>query len=101
MNKANINNCTIVQDLLPLYYDNVCSEESKELVREHITECPTCRKIADELNNKNSEKRLSNEDGNVLKRHARRETKKSAIVGGVVAGILMISLIVCLIWEYK
>jgi len=53
MNKANINNCTIVQDLLPLYYDNVCSEESKELVREHITECPTCRKIADELNNKN------------------------------------------------
>lgn len=101
MNKANINNCTIVQDLLPLYYDNVCSEESKELVREHITECPTCRKIADELNNKNSEKRLRNEAGNVLKRHARRETKKSAIVGGVVAGILMISLIVCLIWEYK
>lgn len=33
----------------------------------------------------------------VLKRHAQRETRKSAIIGGVVAGVLMIPLIVCLI----
>ena len=24
--------CNVVQDLLPLYQDNVCSEESKEIV---------------------------------------------------------------------
>ncbi|HKM34778.1 MAG TPA: zf-HC2 domain-containing protein [Lachnospiraceae bacterium] len=89
--------CAIVQDLLPLYHDNVCSEESKVLVKEHIAECVMCRKIVDELNNENMEKQLSDEVGDVLKRHAQKETRKSAMVGGIVAGILMIPLIVCLI----
>ncbi|MGO4542865.1 zf-HC2 domain-containing protein [Paenibacillus sp. 2TAB19] len=35
--------CNVVYDLLPLYIDGVCSEESKELVEEHLTECPACR----------------------------------------------------------
>lgn len=35
--------CNVVYDLLPLYIDGACSEESKELVEEHLTECPACR----------------------------------------------------------
>lgn len=34
--------CGVVEDLLPLYIDNVCSEESKELVEEHLGECESC-----------------------------------------------------------
>lgn len=30
-------------DLLPLYVDNSCSDESKELVQEHIQSCQSCR----------------------------------------------------------
>jgi hypothetical protein len=36
--------CETIKDLLPLYYDNVCSEESRILVEEHIKECSSCKK---------------------------------------------------------
>ena len=32
-------NCKIVQDLLPLYHDEVVSEESREIVDEHLETC--------------------------------------------------------------
>ena len=37
--------CKIIQDLLPLYIDDVCSEESKNAVEEHLTECAGCRAV--------------------------------------------------------
>ena len=36
--------CGIVKDLLPLYIDGVCSEESKALVQAHLSECEKCQK---------------------------------------------------------
>lgn len=35
--------CNLIKDLLPLYIDNVCSEESKEIVEQHLAECPECK----------------------------------------------------------
>ena len=35
--------CNIIKDLLPLYADNVCSEESKGIVEQHLGECPNCK----------------------------------------------------------
>ena len=35
--------CEVIRDLLPLYADDVCSEESKELVEEHCGECRECQ----------------------------------------------------------
>lgn len=40
----NRQDCKVISDLLPLYADNVCSEESRELVAKHITSCEKCRK---------------------------------------------------------
>lgn len=37
--------CEIVEDLLPLYSDNVCSEQSRQAVAEHLQECETCRAL--------------------------------------------------------
>ena len=37
--------CEIIKDLLPLYYDGVCSAESRVLVEEHINECSSCEKL--------------------------------------------------------
>lgn len=41
MNKMN---CNIVKDILPLYADNVVSEETKTLVEEHLPNCCDCKK---------------------------------------------------------
>ena len=31
--------CEIIRDLIPLYLDKVCSEDSRKLVEEHLAEC--------------------------------------------------------------
>ena len=35
--------CGIIRDLLPLYIDDVCNEESKQAVQKHLSECEKCR----------------------------------------------------------
>ena len=44
--------CDIVQDLLPLYYDNACSEESRRFVEKHLPGCNDCQKMYNELKEK-------------------------------------------------
>lgn len=34
--------CAVIRDLLPLYHDGVCSEDSCRLVEEHLQNCPAC-----------------------------------------------------------
>ena len=41
--------CNVTKDLLPSYLDEICSEESRELVEEHLLECPSCRRFMAEL----------------------------------------------------
>ena len=36
--------CEIIRDLIPLYLDKVCSEDSRKLVEEHLAECSECKK---------------------------------------------------------
>ena len=42
-------NCQVIQDLLILYADKCCSEESKSLVEEHLKSCGNCRKALAEM----------------------------------------------------
>jgi len=37
--------CEIVEDLLPLYEDKVCSPQSREAVEEHLQTCEKCRQL--------------------------------------------------------
>lgn len=41
--------CDIIQDLLPLYCDEVCSIETAKAVEEHLGACPACRTLLDEM----------------------------------------------------
>ena len=38
-----MSNCDMIRDLLPLYADDVCSDESRRIVVEHLAECPGCK----------------------------------------------------------
>lgn len=35
--------CKIAEDLLPLYLDDSCSEDSRAALEEHLKECPSCQ----------------------------------------------------------
>lgn len=89
--------CEIIQDLIPLYVDEICSEKSKEMVTEHIAECDVCSNMVTELKKSELTNQLSCEKGQVLSTHAKKERRRSTTVGLAFAGILMIPLIICLI----
>ena len=40
-------NCDIIQDLIPSYVDEICSDATRIYVEKHLTECDNCKKIAD------------------------------------------------------
>ena len=42
-------NCNIVKDLIPLYIDGCCSEESERAVEEHISDCNDCKRLLEDM----------------------------------------------------
>lgn len=43
-----MNNCNIIKDLLPLYKEDLLSQESKTFVEEHLKTCPECENLLKE-----------------------------------------------------
>lgn len=41
--------CKIVGDLLPLYHDGVCSDESRQMVEDHLSGCSACRGLLKQI----------------------------------------------------
>ena len=62
-------NCNVIQDILPLYIDDTVSDDTKELVEEHLQNCEICQKVyqetkldlANDLNVSVQTKKSSNE----------------------------------------
>ena len=38
-------NCNVIQDILPLYIDDTVSDDTKELVEEHLQNCEICQRV--------------------------------------------------------
>jgi len=90
-------NCNVIRDLLPLYADQICSDESRELVKEHLAECGDCSALLGQMHSMEIETRLRAETGDVLRRQASFFKRKSTAIGAVIASIFMIPVLVCLI----
>ena len=41
--------CSIVRDLLPLYAEDMVSEQTARYIEEHLKDCPACRAELDSL----------------------------------------------------
>ena len=65
--------CGIIRDLLPLYIDDVCNDESKQAVQNHLSECEECRiyyeamKSTEDFEDKRSDNSEDNKLVNSLK----------------------------------
>ena len=46
--------CKVIQDLLPLYHDSVCSPETAALVEEHLKDCEACQEVFHRLQDASS-----------------------------------------------
>lgn len=77
------NTCEMMHDLLPLYADGVCSEESKKIVNEHLAECKECSDMLKKLNQKVAV--AADTDISALKKIKRRfRIIKTAIIAAAV-----------------
>ena len=94
MDDRYINDCDIVQDLLPLYFDNVCSGSAREMVERHLKSCAACRKKYEELKSHTVEDSILEETDGVLKRHAKKERTAAVMAGSIIAGLLLIPVVV-------
>lgn len=65
MDKKNFSECGIIQDLLPLYYDDVCTPASKELVQRHLEHCAACRALYEDLEDRSVDRVIEAESRQV------------------------------------
>ena len=54
--------CEVIQDLLPLYVDQACSENSTGLVEEHMAECEFCKQTYDAMKSEGKTEELVNSE---------------------------------------
>ena len=73
--------CNVNKDLLPLYVDNVCSEESKSMVEEHLAGCEECQGYYDALREGIPEEKIAEEKEELLSEEKMREAEVSVIKG--------------------
>lgn len=59
-------NCDVIQDLLPLYIDEVCSGASTAMIRSHLEECPRCREMLRQLGRDTAAQESVPDSGEVL-----------------------------------
>ena len=84
--------CKIVEDLLPLYHDGVCSEESRQMVDEHLAQCEDCRKILDQIDGELVSPQAKDADIKPLKNISKavKKGKKEALITGISIALIVI-----------
>lgn len=91
------NECSYVRDVLPLYLEDMVSEETSAFVKEHLENCPECAaelesiKAGTKVEKVGSELR-DNLEAEVLKSMKairKRFQKKAFRVGGIIAAIII------------
>ena len=97
MSKDQFNECDVVQDLLPLYYDNACSPASKKMVEQHLMTCEKCKKTYEALKNTTIDTVMKNESEGILERHAKKERNMAYKAGIVIALLLMVPVVITFI----
>ena len=60
------NECSVVRDILPLYIENMVSEETGEFISEHIAGCPECAAELETLKNEKAPEKTDSGIGNRL-----------------------------------
>ena len=81
--------CDVIQDLLALYHDEVCSEESRRVVEEHLAECESCSAVAKQLENTELESNIAEQTENIVRKHRKKENKKLRIVLIVASSVIL------------
>lgn len=89
--------CKIVEDLLPLYQDEVCSEESRSLVQEHLKECENCKELLSKMGDENTPIISTIDDTAPIKSISDKWTKskKTSFLKGSAIAVMICAVLLC------
>lgn len=73
------NECSIVKDLLPLYAENMVSDDTKKFIEEHIAGCDKCREKAEKIKTPVADTKKSAVPLRALKKKLRQNRAKTVL----------------------
>lgn len=88
--------CKVIEDLLPLYADEICSDDSRTIVEHHVAECSECREKLDTMKIKlvsDNDAKAEIEHSKVFKLFHKRYARLGIITLLICAAILIPSTI--------
>lgn len=85
--------CNVIRDLLPLYEDGICSDETKKLVENHISECSVCKTELESFKKCPVISETGSKEFEAVKKAGKKikKSRKKAVIKAV-----CISLVVCI-----
>lgn len=86
--------CNVIEDLLPLYHDGVCSEESKNLVEEHLKECASCKDVLHTLKEETAPDRVNAAKPLDVIRKEWKKGMKKALLKGFLTAVLICAVLI-------
>lgn len=95
------NECSVVRDILPLYLENMVSEETAESIKEHIENCPDCAAEFEAMRSGKTVEKIGEEaqsdlEAEVLRsiKNIRKKFRKKVLrVGSLIAAVIATVLI--------
>ena len=98
--------CKVIQDMLPIYHDGVCSDESSALVEEHLKYCPACSAFLSQLRTEIEIPVAAVDDMHALTGIQKKwkKSKRTYITRGVCIALAMLIIIVSAltgIWYFR
>ena len=77
--------CEIVQDLLPMYVDQLTSDYTTQRIKEHLKECPPCHEIYDLMTDAEEKHIEHKKEAKKLKRYLKKIKLLHVIIGAIIA----------------
>lgn len=90
-------NCDVIADLLPLYADGVCSEESTKIVEEHLKICKNCKELLSNLQDDKETDTIVPDGNEVMAEQKKVFRRHSMEFSLLLCGIFFLPIFVCLI----
>ncbi|MBR1592831.1 MAG: zf-HC2 domain-containing protein [Ruminococcus sp.] len=89
--------CGVIQDLMPLYNEGLCSEDSIMLVEEHLQTCEECREIYGQLDIPTVRKQSEPSEAETFKKINKK--LKSSKITKIMSAVLCVFLVIFGIWN--
>ena len=83
--------CGVIRDLLPLYTEDLCSEESRALVESHLKNCPDCRRLKESMKKTEPLPADSGEGLKKIKKELKNRKLRTAALAALLVFVLLVS----------